>query len=232
MPDFSFRLPRFLRSHRSRRSHSPEPTQAGTRADTATSRTPYLSPSPALPSHPASTHSALEQAARTATDTSYSLAPSNATHPQNITGRGCDDRPTENRIGPSSQVPQIITPIDANCAPLLSPQDSVPQPLVHLPHLPNSTAAAQWQHQLYSLPTPPQPCSALERQRVSLSVCIYLFLLTLKRSKTPPGKDLPSPQHPHQGMFHQAHNLSATGNFIDGNVGSGEKHSLSLLLVS
>jgi hypothetical protein len=47
----------------------------------------------------------------------------------------------------------------------------------------------------------------------------------LKRSKTPPGKDLLLPQHPHPGMFHQAHNLSATGNFIDGNVGSGEKYS-------
>jgi len=171
MPDFSLRLPRFLRSHRSRRSHSPEPTQAGTRADTATSRTPYLSPSPALPSRPPSTHSAPEQVALTTTGTSHSLIPTNRTQPQNFTGRGCDDRPTENPIGPSSQVPQIVTPMDSNPAPLLKPQDSISPTLVHLPHLPATT---QCQHQLYSLPTPSQSPSVLEQQRVSLSHRIYL----------------------------------------------------------
>jgi hypothetical protein len=49
---------------------------------------------------------------------------------------------------------------------------------------------------------------------VSLFRKIHLLMMTLKRSKTPAGKDLSPPQQ-HQGMFHQAHNLSATGNFID-----------------
>jgi hypothetical protein len=43
-------------------------------------------------------------------------------------------------------------------------------------------------------------------------------------SKQPSGKDLPLRQHQNKGMFHQSHNFPATGNFIDGNVGSGEKY--------
>jgi hypothetical protein len=44
-----------------------------------------------------------------------------------------------------------------------------------------------------------------------------------------PYPHLPSPQHQNPGMFNQAHNLSAMGNFIDGNVGSGRKYVLCVI---
>jgi hypothetical protein len=42
--------------------------------------------------------------------------------------------------------------------------------------------------------------------------------LTLMTSKKPSGKDLSPPQNQNRGMFYQAHNISATGNFIDGEI--------------
>jgi hypothetical protein len=53
---------------------------------------------------------------------------------------------------------------------------------------------------------------------------------------TQPPQSLPlehsSNSQQNQGMFHQSHNFSVTGNFIDGNVGSGEKYSLRVVGLS
>jgi hypothetical protein len=174
MPDFSLHLPRFLRS---RRSHSPKPSPAGSRHDAAASQPPYLSPSPALSSRPRSTRGAPKQVDYAATGTSRLLAPSNQTHPQNSTDRLHVDRASGDSSGQPMQVSRPTTPIsvvEANSASTGRFQGTIAQPRLHRPQVPESTGSLLPEHASCSLTTPSQQSFILERQSVRLS---YMFCL-------------------------------------------------------
>jgi hypothetical protein len=175
MPDFSFRLPRFLRPHRSRRSHSPKPSPAGARNDAAASPAPHLSPSPALSFRPSSTHGTPELAVDVATGTSISPAQSDQTHPQEPTGRRFVDR-TQDASGQSLQVIEPVTPINAvksNAVPKINSQDTVAEPLVHLTHPPTSAGSTQSMHPLDLTATLRQQSLLISDQQ-SVSPCFKI----------------------------------------------------------
>jgi hypothetical protein len=180
MPDFSFRLPRFLRSPRSRRSHSPQPSPTGSRNDAALSQASYLSPSFALTSRPLSTHGAPKQVDYAATGTSFPLAPRNQTRPQNSTDRLRVERASGDSSGQPTQISRPITPtnaVNANSASKCRLQDSVTRPPLHHLQVLDSTDIIQSQHASYSLAAPSQQSVVLEQQSVRV-FCIYCLLTT------------------------------------------------------
>jgi hypothetical protein len=156
MPDFGFRLPRFLRSHRSLRSHS---SSTNPRNDAAASNSPNPS-STALSSHPSSTP---RQAMDVTTATSH-ISPLSSVTTNRL---GVDDC-----SGRSSQISRSVTPMNAaisNPTPQLSPR-----PPTHSPYLSNPSDPVQYQHPSRSLAMPSQESSVFERQRVSL---LSVFIL-------------------------------------------------------
>ncbi|EKM76688.1 hypothetical protein AGABI1DRAFT_130983 [Agaricus bisporus var. burnettii JB137-S8] len=106
--------------------------------------------------------------------------------------------------GQPSSASRPVTPT----VPILSSHDSVVQPGIQLTPRSDDTHSAQAQQYLapprssYGLATPSQRSFHAET----------INPLT--------GQDLQQQRHQNPGMFNQAHNLSVTGNFIDGNVGS------------
>jgi hypothetical protein len=171
MPGFGFHLPRFLRSHRSSRSHS-SPTNP--RNDVATSHPPSPSPSPALSPRPSSTYGIPRPDAHVATATSYLSTSSSL-----ITGRLGVDRAVENCGDRASHISQQGTPVntlDSISVPNPRRPDSTSQQSIHLPHLLDSTDSAQLLHPPCPLATPSQQSLISERPTVSLSFKLLISL--------------------------------------------------------
>jgi hypothetical protein len=150
MPDFGFRLPRFLRSHRSSRSHS---SSTNPRNDAAASNSLNPSPTPALSAQPSSTCGTPREAKGVTTATSYTSPLSSV-----ATDDDCS--------GGSSQISRPVAPMNAvilNPTPQLSPQ-----PPTHSPYLHNSSDSIQYKHSSRSLVMPSPESSVFERQNVSL----------------------------------------------------------------
>jgi hypothetical protein len=205
MPGFGFRLPRFLRSHRSSRSHS---SSANPRKDTAAAQSANLSPSPALSSCPSARQGALEQYTNTATATAYSSALGSPQSP-GLLGVGT---PLGDSSGQPSPVSQPVTSISTSS---FSPPDLVAQP-------PVCAGSTQFQHPSCSLLTPSQQSLVIERPNVSLSFIFPSRMMMLNHSKPLSAKDLTPSPHQSQGIFKNAQNFSIVGSSLIDNIGSSE----------
>jgi hypothetical protein len=206
---FSFHLPRFLRPHRSPRSHS---SPANSRND---SHPPHLSPTPAVSPLLSSWQDARKQDIHTDAGTSYSFNPSTLTHLHHSPDRLSVGTAWGDSTG---QPPPMLPPITSILRPESISPDLVARPPVCFPPLPDPTNSTQDLYPSCSLATSLQQSLVIERQSVSLPFKFHLPMTMLNHSKPPSAKDLTSSwsQHRNQEVFKNARDFSVVGsNFID-----------------